>query len=163
MKHYNVGDIVIHRIVESICADFEALRFFPSSTPQDWAEHSKWLAPWAYLPDTGNIILTIQAFLIQTRRHTILVDTCVGDDKTRPQRPFWDMMKLNTLLAVVNSPRSSGSDLSNEIISAPANNWIISPAVTIGPIPSSIRVPLLDAKMILIVANGSPPVDCGMP
>lgn len=98
MTQYQVGDIIVHRIVESICSDFVALKFFPETTPEQWQQHSTWMAPWAYLPDTGNIILTIQAFLVQTRRHTILVDTCVGDDKPRPARPFWDMMKLNTFL-----------------------------------------------------------------
>lgn len=98
MTSYQIGDIVVHRIVESICADFVALKFFPETTSADWEHHNNWLAPWAYLPDTGNIILTIQAFLVKTRRHTILVDTCVGDDKPRPKRAFWDMMKLNTFL-----------------------------------------------------------------
>ena len=40
----------------------------------------------------------MQAFLVRTRHHTILVDTCVGDHKSRPHRPFWDMQKLNTFL-----------------------------------------------------------------
>ena len=95
---YQLGDVIVDRIVESICTDFVALKFYPETTPEDWEHHGKWMAPWAYLPDTGNIILTIQAFLVRTRHHTILVDTCVGDDKPRPARPFWDMMKLNTFL-----------------------------------------------------------------
>ena len=98
MTSYQIGDIVVHRIVESICTDFVALKFFPETSAQDWARHGNWMAPWAYLPDTGNIVLTIQGFLVKTRHHTILVDTCVGDDKPRPQRAFWDMMKLNTFL-----------------------------------------------------------------
>ena len=73
------GYLLAHLIVESICADFDALRFFPETTSDDWAQHSHWLAPSAYLPDSGKLILTIQAFLVRTRHHTILVDTCVGD------------------------------------------------------------------------------------
>ena len=72
-------------------------------------------------------------------------------------------MKLKTLLAVVNKPLSSGFDLSKDMMSDPARSCIISPAVTIGPIPSSIREPLLDAKIILIVAKGSPVSVCGIP
>jgi glyoxylase-like metal-dependent hydrolase (beta-lactamase superfamily II) len=93
-----LGEIVIERIVESICPDFDALSFFPGTTPADWTRHASWMAPWAYLPLTGKLILTMQAFLVRSRRHTILVDTCVGDHKSRPHRPFWDMMKLNTFL-----------------------------------------------------------------
>ena len=98
MTQHSVGQITIQRIVESICSDFDALRFFPETTADDWAQYSDWLAPRAYLPDTGTLVLTIQAFLVRTRHHTILVDTCVGDDKPRAQRPFWHMLKLNTFL-----------------------------------------------------------------
>ena len=98
MRQLALGQVVITRIVESICADFDALRFFPETTSDDWAQHSHWLAPSAYLPDSGKLILTIQAFLVRTPHHTILVDTCVGDEKTRPSHPFWHMQKLNTFL-----------------------------------------------------------------
>jgi len=30
---------------------------------------------------------------VQTPHHNILIDTCVGNHKPRPVRPFWDMMK----------------------------------------------------------------------
>jgi glyoxylase-like metal-dependent hydrolase (beta-lactamase superfamily II) len=56
------------------------------------------MEPWALDPVSGNLVLTIQAFLVRTRHHTILIDTCVGDHKPRPQRPFWHMLKLNTFL-----------------------------------------------------------------
>jgi glyoxylase-like metal-dependent hydrolase (beta-lactamase superfamily II) len=94
----SIGQIGIERIVESICTDFSASDFFPETTPEDWAHHRGWMEPRALDPASGNLVLTIQAFLVRTRHHTILVDTCVGDDKPRPQRPFWHMLKLNTFL-----------------------------------------------------------------
>jgi glyoxylase-like metal-dependent hydrolase (beta-lactamase superfamily II) len=30
---------------------------------------------------------------VQTPHHNILIDSCVGNDKPRPTRPFWNMMK----------------------------------------------------------------------
>jgi glyoxylase-like metal-dependent hydrolase (beta-lactamase superfamily II) len=56
------------------------------------------MEPWALDPVSGNLVLPIQAFLVRTRHHTILIDTCVGDHKPRPLRPFWHMQKLNTFL-----------------------------------------------------------------
>jgi glyoxylase-like metal-dependent hydrolase (beta-lactamase superfamily II) len=97
MTQHAIGQIVIRRIVESICTGFDALSFFPETTREDWARHRTWMEPWALDP-SGNLILPIQAFLIRTRHHTILVDTCVGDHKPRPRRPFWHMQKLNTFL-----------------------------------------------------------------
>jgi glyoxylase-like metal-dependent hydrolase (beta-lactamase superfamily II) len=98
MPQHPVGDIVVHRIVESVCAGFAPLEFFPETTPEDWARHRKWMEPRALDPATGNLVLTIQGFLVRTRHHTILVDTCVGDHKPRAARPFWDMLKLDTFL-----------------------------------------------------------------
>jgi glyoxylase-like metal-dependent hydrolase (beta-lactamase superfamily II) len=98
MTQHAFGQIVVQRIVESICTDFDALEFFPETTPEDWARHKTWMEPWALDPGSGNLVLVIQAFLVRTRHHTILVDTCVGNHKHRPTRPFWHMQKLNTFL-----------------------------------------------------------------
>ena len=98
MTQRQLGQIRIERIVESICADFEPLLFFPETTPEDWKRHQEWMKPHAMDSASGNIVLTIQAFLVCTSHHTILVDTCVGDHKPRPHRPQWDMLKLNTFL-----------------------------------------------------------------
>lgn len=98
MQQRQLGEIGIQRIVESICADFEPLSFFPETTPEDWAQHKVWMEPRAMDPVSGNLILTIQSFLIRTPHHTILIDTCVGDHKPRPHRPQWHMLKLNTFV-----------------------------------------------------------------
>ena len=34
----------------------------------------------------------MQSFVIKTPRHNILIDSCVGNHKPRPARPFWNMM-----------------------------------------------------------------------
>src|SRR5215813_443906 len=98
MQQHPLGQIVIQRIVESICTAFEPLSFFPETTPDDWARHRTWMEPRALDPVSGNLVLPIQAFLVCTRRHTILIDTCVGHDKSRPQRLFWHMKKFDTFL-----------------------------------------------------------------
>jgi len=98
MTQYPLGQIVIQRIVESICTAFDPLSFFPETTPDDWARHRTWMEPRALDPVSGNLVLPIQAFLVRTRRHTILIDTCVGHDKSRPQRLFWHMKKFDTFL-----------------------------------------------------------------
>jgi len=57
------------------------------------------------------------------------------------------MTMEKNLLAVVKRDRSSGSEKSQAIMPDPASNWRIRPAVTMGPIPSSIREPLCEAKI----------------
>jgi glyoxylase-like metal-dependent hydrolase (beta-lactamase superfamily II) len=109
MTQHAMGQIVIRRIVESICAEFDALSFFPETTREDWARHRAWMEPWALDPVSGKLVLPIQAFLVRTRHHTILIDTCVGNHKPRPLRPFWHMQKLNTFL-----PRLSAAGVAPE-------------------------------------------------
>ena len=60
-----------------------------------------------------------------------------------------------TLLAMVNRPRSSESPMSHCMMAEPARSWRIKPAVTIGPMPSSMSVPRLEAKITLRALNRS--------
>lgn len=90
MLHRQLGGMQIDRIIESESPDFDPLAFFPDTTPEDWAPYKPWLEPWCLDPKSGNIVLPMQTFLVRTRHHTILVDTCVGDNKERA-RPNWNM------------------------------------------------------------------------
>ena len=67
----------------------------------------------------------------------------------RMYAPAWTAVRrmLKTLLAEVKSPLSSGFDKSHFMMFEPASNCRIKPAVTIGPMPSSINVPWFEAKM----------------
>jgi len=85
-----VGDVTIQPIVEQEGAFFDALKFFPSLTSSLLEENRHWMEP-VYLEAGGTrFFLRVQSFLVRTRHHTILVDTCVGNHKPRPALPFWD-------------------------------------------------------------------------
>lgn len=85
-----LGDITVERIVEQEGAFFSAAEFFPDLTAELLAENA-WLRP-RFIDAEGMVILCIQSYLVRTRHHTILVDTCVGNHKSRPGRPFWHQM-----------------------------------------------------------------------
>jgi glyoxylase-like metal-dependent hydrolase (beta-lactamase superfamily II) len=87
-----VGDTVIHRIVEQEAPFFPAFTFFPTLTKELYEENKAWLQP-TYIDASDRVNLCIQSYLVQTPHHNILVDSCVGNDKPRPTRPFWNMMK----------------------------------------------------------------------
>jgi len=87
------GDITIQRIVEEERPLFDPLTFFPNLTPDLLAENRAWLEPTALDPVTGKLMLCIQSWVVRTKHHTILVDTCVGNDKERPNHPFWNRMR----------------------------------------------------------------------
>ncbi len=86
-----LNDIEIYPIVEQQGAFFKALEFFPKLGKQLLDENRAWLQPEFIDPD-GGVVLCIQGFVIKTQHHNILIDSCVGNHKTRPTRPFWNMM-----------------------------------------------------------------------
>ncbi|WP_431270186.1 MBL fold metallo-hydrolase [Dankookia sp. P2] len=86
-----LGDLEIHRVIEEETPLFDPLEFFPTLTKETLEENRPWLEPAAIDPATGKLRLCIQSYLVRTPHHTILVDTCVGNHKQRPTRPFWHM------------------------------------------------------------------------
>jgi glyoxylase-like metal-dependent hydrolase (beta-lactamase superfamily II) len=79
--------------VEQQAPLFDPLEFFPKLTRATLEENRSWLEPRFIDPTTGKLVLCVQSYLVRTSRHNILIDSCVGNHKPRPRRPFWDMMK----------------------------------------------------------------------
>ncbi|NMJ43554.1 MBL fold metallo-hydrolase [Roseomonas sp. JC162] len=95
---FALGDVTIQRIVEGESPLFDPLTFFPTLTKDLLDENRAWLEPFALDPATGKLILCIQSWVVRTRHHTILVDTCVGNDKDRPNHPFWNRMRSDAYM-----------------------------------------------------------------
>ncbi len=99
---YKLGDLEIHRAIESEVPIFDTFTFFPDAT-RDVVEANKgWLMPRYIDPNTIEIILCIQSYIIKTSHHTILVDTCVGNHKSRPARPSWHMQNAPFIKELAN-------------------------------------------------------------
>ena len=96
MLQRQLGHLMINRIVESEFADFNRWRSSRRPHPRI-GPHKGWLQPRAIDPVSGNLIFPMQSFLVRTRHHTILVDTCVGHKKR--QRPSWNMTTSGKFLA----------------------------------------------------------------
>ena len=61
-----------------------------------------------------------------------------------------------TLLAEVNRLLSSEFPMSHCMMAEPTSSWRINPAVTIGPMPSSMSVPRFEAKITLMAVYSWP-------
>lgn len=91
MDSVRIGQISVQRILEWQGPFIAADRMFPDATDEALAPHRHWLEPWALCPDTGRLILAVQSYLLRTRRHTILIDTCIGNHKSnRFFEPWYD-------------------------------------------------------------------------
>ena len=88
---FTVGDLTIHRIVEQEASFFPALEMMPDLTPELLAENRGWMQKAGALDADDVLILCFQSYIVKTPHHTILVDSCIGNDKPRPLRPKWNM------------------------------------------------------------------------
>src|SRR4051812_19845159 len=88
---YSVGDLTIHRIIEQETSFVPALEMLPGLTPEVLAENRAWMRQARALDDQDVLMLCFRSYVVKTPHHTILVDSCIGNDKPRPQRPKWNM------------------------------------------------------------------------
>jgi len=88
---FNVGDFTVHRIIEQETTFLQANDALPTLTPELLAENRGWLQKTGALDANDTLILCFQSYIIKTPHHTILIDSCIGNDKPRPLRPKWNM------------------------------------------------------------------------
>lgn len=88
---FNLGDLTIHRLVEQETTFLPALDMLPGLTPELLAENRGWMRQAGAIDDNDVLILCFQSYIVKTPHHTILVDACIGNDKSRPLRPIWSM------------------------------------------------------------------------
>jgi len=93
-KPIQIGNCTIHRIVEQERPFFVASTFFPTITKELLDENRSWLRP-RFFDDQDRLMLCIQSYIVKTPHHTIMIDSCVGNHKPRPTRPFWNMMNTD--------------------------------------------------------------------
>ena len=105
---YNLGAATLQRILDvdpfALPLDF----LFPGATLEPIEYARSVLMPHHVDFVGGNVLLGIQSFLLRTPDLTILIDSCVGEDKQRPRRPDWHRRTstgyLERLLAAGISP-----------------------------------------------------------
>ena len=85
-----VGEIVIDRVLEMEIPFLLPADAFPRTDVAEAIEkHRHWLEPSALCAETGMLIIAIQTWIIRTPQHLILVDTCIGCDKTNHYFKDW--------------------------------------------------------------------------
>ena len=108
MTMLQLGDITIQRIVEQEIPVYHPADFFAEATAEAVAPYRTWLEPKALCPHTGLMIMPVQSYLVRTRHHCILIDTCVGCNKTYADPPEWHQRSnevwLSNLLAAAVTP-----------------------------------------------------------
>ena len=89
---FGIGEVEILRVEESLGSGFRPAALLPDWNERDIAPHLSWLVPTYFDPLRDRLIMGIHSWVLRTRHHTILIDTCVGNHKPRPGSPRFDML-----------------------------------------------------------------------
>jgi glyoxylase-like metal-dependent hydrolase (beta-lactamase superfamily II) len=93
MQATRIGDFEVHRITEFEGPFFAPQDFFPDYDPEVVRADPALAAPRLIDPESGRLVFSFHSFVVKTGRHTILIDSCLGNDKERPSRPQFHRMR----------------------------------------------------------------------
>jgi glyoxylase-like metal-dependent hydrolase (beta-lactamase superfamily II) len=92
MTPIRLGDVEIIRVVEIPRSTYPTSDMLPTSDAAAIARHrAGWLGAF-YDAGTGDLGSRIQSYAVRTPAETIVIDTCVGNDKAR-ENPLWNMRR----------------------------------------------------------------------
>ena len=97
-----IGDVEVWRILEINGPYLSPEELFPDAGPVV-REAIETHVPHQLCAATGRLILPIQGFLLKTPQHVILVDSCVGNDKTNPGTEDWHMRSDTRFMAALTA------------------------------------------------------------
>src|SRR5712692_7889722 len=86
-----IGDVTVTKVVELDRSSYDVAAMLPESTPERIAAHRDWLGPGLVDAATGVHKASIHSYVVRTPQHTVVIDTCVGNDKPRNGVQPWHM------------------------------------------------------------------------
>lgn len=93
MKKYIVGDVEVIRISEIVFHDFSASFLFPDWDANVLDDKLAWMTPGCVNKARSMVTVNIHTWLLKTPKHIILIDTGIGNGRTRTVPMF---NQLNT-------------------------------------------------------------------
>ncbi len=81
IRQWKIGDVEVSRIVELDGFADSLAMLFEGGGPEDLRRYD-WLYP-HFATEDGKMVLSFQAFVIRTGDRRIMVDTCIGNDRSR--------------------------------------------------------------------------------
>jgi glyoxylase-like metal-dependent hydrolase (beta-lactamase superfamily II) len=99
-----LGDVTVARIEEMHGpVGMTPEQFFPGWSEDDWTTHRDELVPQHLNPDDNIVQVAMQSWLLRSEGKNILIDTGVGNGKSRPAVPSWDHLNLSYLDNLANA------------------------------------------------------------
>ena len=88
-----LGGATIEKVEELCAAGFRPNRMFPKFDQAAFDAQKSWMLPDHVDPGSDRLVGSVHSWVVKTPRHTILIDTCLGNDKQR-HNAAWN--KLDT-------------------------------------------------------------------
>jgi glyoxylase-like metal-dependent hydrolase (beta-lactamase superfamily II) len=106
MLRWKIGDVTVTKVVE-LEATGGSRFLLPQATPEA-VRPITWLQP-HFADENGRLRMSIHALVVETPTRRIVVDTCLGNDKTGRRIPTWNNLQSPFLadLAAAGYPRGS--------------------------------------------------------
>lgn len=110
IRHWQVGDVTIARIVEVNGWEDDITMLLPDADPA-FVQGFPWLRPHFATPD-GKMIISFQCFVLRSQGRMAMIDTCIGNDRAR-EFPVFTNMQTTFLedLAVAGFPHEEITDV----------------------------------------------------
>lgn len=89
LRTWKIGDVEITRIVEVNGWADDISMLWPDGKPETVLRYP-WLQPHFATPE-GKMIISFQCFVMRTKEHRIMLDTCIGADRQREFDIFTNM------------------------------------------------------------------------
>ena len=83
------GPFHVQRIVEFEGPALAPDNLFPTATPDQLHASQAYRDPKLFDQATNLLIMSFHSIVVRTSQQTILVDTCIGNDKPRPRNEHW--------------------------------------------------------------------------
>jgi glyoxylase-like metal-dependent hydrolase (beta-lactamase superfamily II) len=84
-----IGNATLQRVEEINGPGFGAKRMFPRFDQEAFDAQKNWMKPEHVTAEGDKLVMSIHTWILKTPRHTILIDTCLGNHKQRAN-PGWN-------------------------------------------------------------------------
>jgi glyoxylase-like metal-dependent hydrolase (beta-lactamase superfamily II) len=95
-----IGNATIEKVEEICGPGFKPGRMFPKFDQEAFDAQKGWMVPDHVAPGSDRLIGSVHTWIVKTGKHTILIDTCLGNHKQRHNAgwsglntPFLDKLK----------------------------------------------------------------------
>jgi glyoxylase-like metal-dependent hydrolase (beta-lactamase superfamily II) len=93
-KTYAIGDATVTQVRELALENSSPAALFPAWDPKILVDCQDWLSPGSMDPAHEHAFMSVHTWVVKTKRHTIVIDTGVGNGKNRPFTPGFDHLDL---------------------------------------------------------------------